>query len=118
MVSSRCAGGKAASSRGEGMNQRNPQAIPAGTRLAPESARRPGRWLRLLVGTVMAFFALIVIGIIALNVYLATRPAPKLVKAAGIISIPAPFRMGRPFIDYLSISGNYLYAGYASAGLA
>ena len=99
------------------MSQRDPHAFP-GTRLPPEPLPRPGRWLRLLVGTVIAFFALIVIGIIALNVYLATRPAPKLVRAAGIISIPAPFRMGRPFIDYLTISGNYLYAAYASAGLA
>jgi YVTN family beta-propeller protein len=54
---------------------------------------------------------------IALNVYLSTRPAAKTMKAAGIISIPMPFRIGRPFIDYMTISGTRLYAGYASEGL-
>ena len=38
-------------------------------------------------------------------------------KAAGIISIPTPFRVGRAFIDYMTISGSRLYAGYASKGL-
>src|SRR5580704_17468034 len=99
MVTSRCAGGKAAPARGEGMSPREPQVTLVGTRLPPEPARWPGRWLRLLVGTVMAFFALFVIGIIALNIYLATRPAPKLVKAAGSIWIPAPLRMGGQMID-------------------
>jgi YVTN family beta-propeller protein len=38
-------------------------------------------------------------------------------KLAGIISIPTSFRVGRPFIDYMTISGSRLYAGYASDGL-
>jgi len=63
------------------------------------------------------FFALILLAIVALNVYLSTRPAAKTMKAAGIVSIPTPFRVGRPFIDYMTISGSRLYAGYASKGL-
>jgi YVTN family beta-propeller protein len=38
-------------------------------------------------------------------------------KAAASISISTPFRIGRPFIDYMTISGPRLYAGYASGGL-
>src|SRR5580704_15401655 len=62
-------------------------------------------------------FALIILGIVALSIYLSTRPAAKTMKAAGIVSIPTPFRIGRPFIDYMTISGSRLYAGYASEGL-
>ena len=61
--------------------------------------------------------ALILLAILALNIYLSTRPAAKTMKAAGIVSIPTPFRVGRPFIDYMTISGARLYAGYASDGL-
>jgi YVTN family beta-propeller protein len=61
--------------------------------------------------------ALIFLAVVALNLYLATRPAAKTMKAAGIISIPTPFRLGRPFIDYMTINGSRLYAGYASKGL-
>jgi YVTN family beta-propeller protein len=60
---------------------------------------------------------LILLAVVALNVYLSTRPAAKTMKAAGIVSIPTPFRIGRPFIDYMTISGSRLYAGYASKGL-
>jgi DNA-binding beta-propeller fold protein YncE len=57
------------------------------------------------------------LAIVALNIYLSTRPVAKTMKAAGIVSIPTPFRVGRPFIDYMTISGSRLYAGYASRGL-
>ena len=60
---------------------------------------------------------LILLAIVALNIYLSTRPVAKTMKAAGIVSIPTPFRLGRPFIDYMTISGSRLYAGYASRGL-
>ncbi len=70
-------------------------------------------FLKVLGGIV----ALILLAIIALNIYLATRPAGKAMKAAGIISVPVPFRIGRPFIDYMTISGTRLYAGHASSGL-
>jgi YVTN family beta-propeller protein len=61
--------------------------------------------------------AAIFLAIVAFNMYLSTRPALKTMRAAGLISIPTAFRMGRPFIDYMTISGSRLYAGYASAGL-
>jgi YVTN family beta-propeller protein len=64
-----------------------------------------------------ALIALILLAVVALNVYLSTRPAARTMKAAGIISIPTPFHLGRPFIDYMTISGSRLYAGYASDGL-
>src|SRR6202162_2244235 len=60
---------------------------------------------------------LILLAIVALNIYLSTRPVAKTMKAAGIVSIPTPFRLGRAFIDYMTISGTRLYAGYASGGL-
>jgi DNA-binding beta-propeller fold protein YncE len=60
---------------------------------------------------------LILFAVIALNVYLSTRPAAKTIKAAGIIAVPTPFRVGRPFIDYMTINGSHLYAGYASDGI-
>ena len=60
---------------------------------------------------------LILLAIVALNIYLSTRPAAKTMKAAGIIPIPTPFHMRRPFIDYMTISGSRLYAGHASEGL-
>ena len=60
---------------------------------------------------------LILLAIVALNIYLSTRPAAKTMKAAGIVSISTPFRIGRPFIDYMTINGTRLYAGFASGGL-
>jgi len=60
---------------------------------------------------------LILLAIVALNIYLSTRPSARTMKAAGIISIPTPFHVRRPFIDYMTISGSRLYAGHASEGL-
>lgn len=76
-----------------------------------------GRFVWFVVKVFGAFLALVVLAIIALNIYLSTRPDPRTVRAAGTIKVPAPFRVGRPFIDYMTISGPRLYAGYASAGL-
>ena len=72
---------------------------------------------RFILKVLGGFIALIVLAIVALNIYLSTRPAAKTMKAAGIISIPTPFGIGRPFIDYMTINGTRLYAGYASNGL-
>jgi DNA-binding beta-propeller fold protein YncE len=70
-------------------------------------------FIKLLGGIIVLIF----VGIIALNIYLFTRPAAKTMKAAGVVSIPTPFRMRRPFIDYMTISRSRLYAGYASEGI-
>jgi YVTN family beta-propeller protein len=85
----------------------------------PPKPRRSlsARFIRLLVMVFGGFLALAVLAIIALNIYLSTRPDPRTVRAAGTIKIPAPFHVGRSFIDYMAISGPRLYAGYASAGL-
>ena len=72
------------------------------------------RFCLIVIGGIVA---LIVVAIVALNIYLSTRPAAKTVKAAGTISIPAPFKIGRPFIDYMTVSGQRLYTGYASQGM-
>jgi YVTN family beta-propeller protein len=61
--------------------------------------------------------ALLVLAVVAFNIYLSSRPAPTTVRSAGTIAVPAPFHVGRGFIDYMTISGQRLYAGYTSAGL-
>ena len=71
----------------------------------------------ILLKIVGGLVALVLLAIIGLNLYVASRPAGKTMKAAGIISIPVPFHFGRPFIDYMTINGTRLYAGYASEGL-
>src|ERR1700680_2990077 len=72
---------------------------------------------RFLLKTLGGIIALILLAIAALNIYLSTRPAAKTMKPAGIVPIPTPFRLARPFIDYMTISGSRLYAGYASQGI-
>jgi YVTN family beta-propeller protein len=70
-----------------------------------------------LVKTFVGLIAFLVLTILGLNLYVASRPEGKTMKAAGIIAIPVPFHLGRPFIDYMTINGSRLYAGYASEGL-
>lgn len=72
---------------------------------------------KFLLKALSGIVVLILLAIVALNIYLSTRPAAKTMKAAGIVSIPVPFRLGRPFIDYMTIGGLRLYAGYASRGM-
>ena len=72
---------------------------------------------RFVLKLLAAFVALLVLLIVAFNIYLSTRPAAKTVKPVAIISVPGPFQIGRPFIDYLTINGSRLYAGFASRGL-
>jgi YVTN family beta-propeller protein len=76
--------------------------------------KKLAKYMLLAIGGVLV---LILLAIIALNIYLSTRPPARTMKAAGIISIPTPFRIGRPFIDYMTINGPRLYAGYASEGI-
>jgi YVTN family beta-propeller protein len=75
------------------------------------------RLARFVLKVLAVLIALLVLIIIAFNIYLSTRPAAKTVKPVAIISVPGPFQMGRPFIDYLTISGSRLYAGFASRSL-
>jgi DNA-binding beta-propeller fold protein YncE len=70
-----------------------------------------------LVKVFAGLVAILVVAIVGLNLYVASRPAGRTMKAAGTISIPVPFHLRRPFIDYMTINGTRLYAGYASEGL-
>ena len=86
---------------------------------APSGSKRSqfGRLVRFFLKALGAFLALIVLAIIAFNIYLSTRPAPTTIRPGGTITVPAPFHIGRAFIDYMTIDGQRLYAGYTSAGL-
>jgi len=75
------------------------------------------RSVRFLLKVLAALLAIIILAIVGLIAYPLTRPTPKTVRAVTTISIPAPFQIGRPFIDYLSVGGSRLYAGYASHGM-
>jgi YVTN family beta-propeller protein len=75
------------------------------------------RIFRVLLKVVGTLIAVIAFAIIAFSLYLFTRPSGKTVKAVGTISVPAPFRVGRPFIDYMLLAGPRLYIGYASHGM-
>jgi DNA-binding beta-propeller fold protein YncE len=76
------------------------------------------RWARrLLIGVPIGLVVIVVLAILTLNVYLATLPAAKTVRSLGVISIPAPFRITRPFIDYMEVHGQRLYVAFASHNL-
>ncbi len=86
---------------------------------APSGSKRSllGRLVRFVLKVVGAFLAVIVLAVIAFNIYLSSRPAARFVRPVGTIKVPGPFHMGRAFIDYMTIDGQRLYAGYASHGL-
>jgi DNA-binding beta-propeller fold protein YncE len=63
-----------------------------------------------------ALFTFGILVIAAFDVYAYTRPPAKTIRALWSISISVPFRIARPFIDYLTVDGSRLYAGYASHG--
>ncbi len=75
------------------------------------------RFVRILLKALGALVAIIALAIAALNFYPLLRPAPKAVRPVATISIPAPIQIGRSFIDYLTVDGSRLYAGYASHGM-
>jgi YVTN family beta-propeller protein len=76
-----------------------------------------GRFVRVVARILGAIVALMVVAVVAFNLYLSTRPAPGTVQPVGTIGVPVPFRITRPFIDYMLVAGSRLYVGYASAGL-
>jgi YVTN family beta-propeller protein len=86
---------------------------------APSASKRSllGKLVRFCLWALGTVVALIALAIVALNIYLSARPAARFVRPAGTIKVPAPFHIGRAFIDYMTIEGQRLYAGYASAGL-
>jgi YVTN family beta-propeller protein len=72
------------------------------------------RFLRFLLKVLATLVAVIVLAVLAFSIYLSTRPLGKTIKAAGTISVPVPFQIGRPFIDYMLVAGPRLYVGDAS----
>src|SRR5260370_1774381 len=62
-----------------------------------------GRLVRFFLKALGAFLALIVLAIIAFNIYLSTRPAPTTIRPAGTITLPAPFHFVRALSDYMTI---------------
>jgi YVTN family beta-propeller protein len=75
------------------------------------------RVIRFLLKGLGVIVGLIVLAILGFYIYLSTRPAPRTIKATGIITVPAPSHFGRYFIDYMLWSGSKLYAGYTSEGV-
>jgi YVTN family beta-propeller protein len=75
------------------------------------------RWARRFLIGVAGIVVVVVIGVLALNVYLFTRPPAKTLSSLGTIDVPAPFRITRPFIDYMAIDGQRLYVAFASHNL-
>lgn len=75
------------------------------------------RFFRFLLKAIGVLLTLLILMILALNVYPYTRPAPDTVRLVGNIAIPAPFKISVSFIDYVSIGGSRLYAGYLTHGI-
>lgn len=74
------------------------------------------RLTRLFLRGLAILAALILLVIGGFSIYVSTRAPGQRIKSLGSVSIPTPFRIGRPFIDYMLVSGSRLYAGYASSG--
>jgi YVTN family beta-propeller protein len=72
------------------------------------------KWLRRILAGLVAFVA---VAVLALNVYLSTRPPATTVRSLGTIRVPAPLRITRPFIDYMTLRGQRLYVAFASHDL-
>jgi YVTN family beta-propeller protein len=75
------------------------------------------RVIRFLLKGLAVLVGLAVLGLIGFYVYLSTRPTPKTIKAAGIITVPAASSFPLKFIDYMFVNGSKLYAGYTSQGV-
>ena len=75
------------------------------------------RVIRFLLKGLAVLIGLAVLGLIGFYIYLSTRPTPKTIKAAGIITVPATSSSPLKFIDYMFVNGSKLYAGYTSQGV-
>jgi hypothetical protein len=75
------------------------------------------RWGRFFITALAGFVLLMVLAIGLLFVYPFTRPPARTVRPLGTISADAPFRLTRPFIDYMTLEGPTLYVAFASHDL-
>ena len=66
---------------------------------------------------VAAVVLVVVVCVVALNIYPFTRPRAKTLRSLGTIDVPAPFRLALPFIDYLAIDGKHLYVAFTTRDL-
>lgn len=73
--------------------------------------------LRLLLKSIATLLTLAVLAILAVVLYPHLRPAPKTIRYVATIHIPAPFKLGLSFIDYLTPGQSKLYAGYTTRGM-
>jgi len=80
-----------------------------------QSARR--RWGRVFIKALAGLVGLIALAVVCLVVYPSMRPPARTVRPLGTISVDAPFRFTRPFIDYMALEGSTLYAAFASHDL-
>jgi hypothetical protein len=85
----------------------------------PPESQQPAwrRWAGLLTKALAGLVLLIVLSVVCLFVYPATRSAARTVRPLGTISVGVPFRLTRPFIDYMTLEGATLYAAFASHDL-
>src|ERR1700733_5668077 len=75
------------------------------------------RCARRVVQALTGFVVLVALALLVFIAYLSTRPPAKPVRSLGAISIPTPFRVTRPFIDYMTLHGQKLYLPFASHNL-
>jgi YVTN family beta-propeller protein len=68
------------------------------------------RVVRMALSTMMLLF---VVGAF-LPVPLKGEPSGKFVQFVAKVSVPGPFELTRPFVDYMAVSGQTLYAAYTS----
>jgi YVTN family beta-propeller protein len=66
---------------------------------------------------VAAVVLVVVVSVVALNIYPLTRPRAKTLRSLGTIDVLAPFRLALPFIDYLAIDGKHLYVAFTTRDL-
>src|ERR1700739_1494922 len=106
---------------GAGVNLHRVSAVTASLRdLCPKNRgekRQLMRVIRFLLKGLAVLIGLAVLGLIGFYVYLSTRPTPKTIKAAGIITVPAASSFPLKFIDYMFVNGSKLYAGSTRQGV-
>ena len=61
------------------------------------------RLIRFLLKGLGVLLGLSIMAAIAFYIYLSTRPTPKTIKGAGIITVPAASRSPLQFIDYIFV---------------
>jgi len=65
-------------------------------------------------------FSTVMVLLVAVGAFLPVplwgEPSGKFVQFVTTVSVPGPFKVTRPFVDYMTVSGQSLYAAYTSHG--